>query len=109
MDRILEKIDANVGPPMVDARSFLVHGASCGVDLHRLAPVAPTLDQLVHFFVNAERKYATRHSPSATPSRISVADLIVDSSLVVSEMTIEAVAPQRMDVNAEAQYVVVAA
>ena len=54
--RILERIDANAGPPMVDALSFLVPDEKSDVDLPRLAPIAPRLDPLVQFFVAAERR-----------------------------------------------------
>ena len=60
LDRVLANIDANVGPSMVDASAFL-HSTQTEVPPTGLAPVSVTLDPLLQYFVEAEKKYIARH------------------------------------------------
>ena len=105
LDKVLAKIDANVGPPMIDASSFLVRDEATATAT-TLAPVTTIqVDPILRYFVDAERKYAERHASPLLPTKASLAALVIDDSPEIEE---EAIAPIQQTSGDAQQLVTVA-
>ena len=107
LDRILQELDSNTGPPTLDVLSLIIPELSSQAALPRLAPVTPPSDILVQFFQRAEKRYAETYATPTVITKASLNQVMVCDSPQLHELPVGPEADQAPQLEALPQLVVV--